>query len=73
MSMDGLAFCSAGKRAYDLIKKNLAGVIAINSVGHLVLELAKFLVVILCCFIGYEMVIVSSYIFFGVEPFESLI
>lgn len=60
MSMDGLSFCNAGKRAYHLIKKNLAGLVAINSVGNLVLEMAKFLILILCCFIGYKIVIVSS-------------
>lgn len=68
--MDGLAFCNAGKRAYHLIKKNLAGLVAINSVGNLVLELAKLLIVIFCAFIGYEILIVSFRLFKFFQSFN---
>lgn len=54
--MNGSSFCTAGKRAFQLLSKNTLQVLAINSIGDFVLLLGKVFVVIATVLIAIEMV-----------------
>jgi solute carrier family 44 protein 1 (choline transporter-like protein) len=56
ISMNGSSFCTAGKRAFQLLSKNTLQVLAINSIGDFVLLLGKVFVVIATVLIAIEMI-----------------
>lgn len=56
ISMNGSSFCTAGKRAYQLLSKNSMRVFAINSIGDFVLLLGKVFVVTATVLMAIEMI-----------------
>lgn len=59
MSFYGTSFCTAGRKAFDLISKNFLGVAAVQSVGDFVLTLARISIVLLIFFISIELIFVG--------------
>lgn len=58
IAKEGSPFYDSGKRAFELLAKNLLNVIALNSFGDLVLAVCRLLIVIISGFCGY-LVLVS--------------
>lgn len=59
VAMDGTPLIPSGKKAFNLILKNLVDVIALNQVGDFVLVLARIFIVAITGFLCYELVSVS--------------
>lgn len=55
VAKDGTPFFESGKRAFDLLYRNIMDVIALNNFGDIVLVLGRLFVVGIAGFIGYEM------------------
>jgi solute carrier family 44 protein 1 (choline transporter-like protein) len=66
VAKDGTPFFESGKRAFGLLFRNLMDVIALNNFGDIVLNLARIFVVVICGFIGYELMVIylSIFVFF---------
>lgn len=54
--MFGMPFCTAGRKAFEILSSNSLRVFAINSVGDFVLLLGKAFVVAITVFIGMELI-----------------
>lgn len=61
VAKDGTPLIESGKKAFNLLLKNLMDVVALNQVGDLVLVLGRLFVVLIAGFVSYELVDVSSY------------
>lgn len=60
VAMDGTALIPSGRKAFNLLAKNLIDVIALNKVGDFVLFLARIFIVAISAFLCYELVNVSN-------------
>lgn len=56
ISIHGYSFCAAARRSFQVIRGNALRMVAINSVGDLVLFLCKIIVVVSVVLIGMEMI-----------------
>lgn len=60
VAKDGTPLFESGKKAVNLLAKNLMDVVALNQVGDFVLFLGRVFVVVITGFVSYELVSVSS-------------
>ena len=56
VALDGTPLFTSGKKAFKMLKKNLAPVLSLNYFGDFVLFLGKVFVVVISVFINYELV-----------------
>lgn len=59
VAMDGTPLISSGKKAFNLLSKNLLDVVALNKVGDFILFLGRIFVTLIAGFISYELIGVS--------------
>lgn len=55
VAMDGTPLIASGKKAFNLLAKNLIDVIALNQVGDFILFLGRIFVVLIVGFVSYEL------------------
>jgi Plasma-membrane choline transporter len=60
VAKDGTPLIDSGKKACDLLKKNLIDVVALNQVGDFVLFMGKIFVVLITGLVGFAMVQVTK-------------
>jgi solute carrier family 44 (choline transporter-like protein), member 1 len=62
IAMDGTPLIESGKKAFNLLFKNLIDVVALNNVGDFVLLLGRVFVMLISGFVCYELIGVSLFI-----------
>lgn len=60
VAKDGTGLIDSGKKAFNLITKNLIDVVALNQFGDFVLVLGRLFVTLITGFVGYELVSVRQ-------------
>ena len=67
VAKDGTPLIESGRKAFNLLLKNLVDVIALNQFGDFVLILGRLFVVLIAGFVSYELIAVSFFFFLSKE------
>jgi hypothetical protein len=59
VAKDGTPFFQSGKKAFGLLLRNMTDLIVLNTFGDIVLHMGRLFVVVLCGFIGYELMVIN--------------
>ncbi|CRK86749.1 CLUMA_CG000582, isoform A [Clunio marinus] len=61
VALDGTPLFDSGKKAFELMKKNLVDVVALNQIGDFVLVLGRLFVVLISGFVCFELTMELNY------------